>query len=128
MGADLVLKVKQEICETAKVQERSAVTDLKVNMVVNMYSKYGLVGYACKVFDGMPEMVVVGNLVVLRCVCEIIFHREEDAKELKTTLVEARQMINGLEGMSVLRYFVLLVFDLGGKKNEMIMRFEVAAF
>ncbi|KAM7500321.1 hypothetical protein LguiA_024735 [Lonicera macranthoides] len=57
-GVDLVPKLKQEICETAKVQESSAITDLKVNMVINMYSKYGLVEYACKVFDGMPETVV----------------------------------------------------------------------
>ncbi|KAM7497049.1 hypothetical protein LguiA_021463 [Lonicera macranthoides] len=58
MGVDLILKMKQEICEATKVQESSAVTDLKVNMVINMYYKYGLVGYACKVFDGMHEMVV----------------------------------------------------------------------
>ena len=71
-------------------------------------------------------MVVAGNLVVLRCVCEIIFRHEEDAKELKTALIEAIQMINGLKGMIVLRYFVLLVFALGGQKKETILRCEVA--
>ncbi|KAM7469114.1 hypothetical protein LguiA_007297 [Lonicera macranthoides] len=116
MGVDLVPKVKQEICETTTVQESSAVIDLKVNMVINMYSKYGLDGYACKVFDGMLEMVVVGNMDVLECACEFFSRPEADTNELRTALTEIKQMINWVEGVTVIGYFVLLVFDLGGNK------------
>ncbi|KAM7502411.1 hypothetical protein LguiB_001315 [Lonicera macranthoides] len=98
MGVDLVPKVKQEICEATKVQESSAVTDLKVNMVINMYSKYGLVGYACKVFDGMHEMVVAGNMDDLECACEFFSRSEADINELRTVLTETKQMITWFEG------------------------------
>ncbi|KAM7524325.1 hypothetical protein LguiA_014227 [Lonicera macranthoides] len=120
MGVDLVPKVKQEICETAKVQESSAVTDLKVNMVINMYSKYGLDGYACKVFDGMLGMVVTGNMDVLEFACEFFSHPEADTNELRTALAETKQMITWVEGVAVIGYFVLLVFDPGG--NKLIIR------
>ncbi|KAM7486420.1 hypothetical protein LguiA_002429 [Lonicera macranthoides] len=119
MGVDLVPKVKQEICETAKVQESSAVTDLKVNMVINMYSKYGLDGYACKVFDGMPGMVVTGNMDVLEFACEFFSHPEADTNELRTALAETKQMITWVEGVAVI----------GLKANAgMLTNFEVLDF
>ncbi|KAM7515103.1 hypothetical protein LguiA_004686 [Lonicera macranthoides] len=99
MGVDLVPKVKQEICEIAKVQESSAVIDLKVNMVINMYYKYGLDGYACKVFDGMPKMVITGNMDVLECACEFFSRPEADTNELRITLVETKQIITWVEKM-----------------------------
>ncbi|KAM7494262.1 hypothetical protein LguiB_028871 [Lonicera macranthoides] len=102
MGVELLPKVKQEICETTKVQESSVVTDLKVNMVINMYSKYGLDGYACKVFNGMPEVVVAGNMDVLEYACEFFSRHEADINELRTALVETKQMITWVEGVVVI--------------------------
>ncbi|KAM7517153.1 hypothetical protein LguiA_006736 [Lonicera macranthoides] len=122
MGVDLVPKVKQEICETAKVQESSTVTDLKVNMVINMYSKYGLVGYTCKVFNGIPEMVVAGNMDVLECACEFFSRPEADTNELRTALTETKQIITWFEREVVIGYFVLLVFDSGGNKLITLIR------
>ncbi|KAM7485579.1 hypothetical protein LguiA_001588 [Lonicera macranthoides] len=78
--------------------ESSAVTDLKVNMVINMYSKYGLVGYACKVFDGMLEMVVAENMDVLECACEFFSRSEAGTNELRIALAETKQMITWFEG------------------------------
>ncbi|KAM7515176.1 hypothetical protein LguiA_004759 [Lonicera macranthoides] len=99
MGVDLVPKVKQEICETAKVQESSVVIDLKVNMVINMYNKYGLDGYACKVFDGMPKMVVTGNMDVLECACEFFSRPKADTNDLRTALAKTKQIITWVKKM-----------------------------